>query len=191
MITINLLKRSLADTRHLRRNRRLEGMIGLLALSGVSLIIGLCWVNTEHRIQSLQQEISVKRVQVASQTRFESGVSALLAQKETLMQGLLRLEEIQNLRMQPVSILDTLSQSLDPLDLWLVTMHLGKGRLALDGLAGSHEDILRFSKTLEDQSLFKEVIISETRTESVAEEVLYSFSMNITINMQHVGSTPS
>jgi len=191
MIVINLLKQSLADTRNLRRKRRLEGMIGILALSLVCIFSGLIWANVNKQIQSLQQELAAKRVQFATRTQFESAVKGLVERKEKLMQEILRLEDIQRLRVQPGNILETVSQSLDPLDLWLVTMQLEKGRLALDGIAGSREDILRFSKNLDDQALFMDVSISETRAELMAEEALYSFSMNLNINREHVGSTPS
>ncbi len=191
MMAINLLRRSLADSRHLRRKGRLESVIGLLALSMVCIVSGLIWANVNKQIQSLQQELADKRVQVSSQARFESDVKVLVEQRKKLMQEILRLEDFQSSRVQPGNILDTISQSLDPLDLWLVTMQLEKGRLALDGLAGSREDILRFSKNIDDQALFKDVTISETRAELIAAEALYSFSMNFKIDRQHVGSTPS
>lgn len=191
MMAINLLRRSLAESRHLRQKRRLESVIGLLALSMVCIVSGLIWANVNKQIQSLQQELADKRVQISSQARFESDVKVLVEQRKKLMQEILRLEDFQSSRVQPGNILDTISQSLDPLDLWLVTMQLEKGRLALDGLAGSREDILRFSKNIDDQALFKDVTISETRAELIAAEALYSFSMNFKIDRQHVGSTPS
>ncbi len=191
MIAINLLRQSLADTRRLRRRRCFEGMIGLLALSLVCLVLGGIGVNVTHRIQSLQQELATKREQAASQKRFESDVKALVVQKEELMEGVARLEEIQRLREQPVNILESISKSLDPLDLWLVTMQLEKGHLELTGIAGSREEILRFSKNIDDQLLFKEVAISETRAELIVDETLYSFSMNLRIDTKHVDATPS
>ena len=191
MIAINLLRHVLADTRRLRRRRLWEGMIGLLSLGVVCLVLGLIAVNANHEIQSLQKKLAIKRVQVASQTRLESEVKALVEQKEKLMDGLSRFEDIQRLRKLPVNILDGISKSLDPLDLWLLTMQLEKGYLELTGVAGSREEILNFSKNIEDQSLFKDVIISETRAELIVQEPLYSFSMNLKVDTEYVNSTSS
>ena len=192
MIAINLLKDSIDDARQLRRRRLGECVLGLCSLGVVCLGLAFIWIDANQRIHLLREDLTAKQGQMASQARFESDVKALVEQKEDLMEGVSRLEDIQRLRMQSAYILETVSRSLDPLDLWLVTMQLDKGRLVLDGLAGSREEIFKFWNNLESHPLFKDVIISETRAELIAEEPLYSFSMDLQIiDAEHVGSTPS
>jgi len=191
MITINLLKQSLADIRHIRRRRRLEGLVALLAFVVVGSGLGLVWMDVRQQIQLLEDDLEGKRRLVVAQAGEESMVQSLTDQKAFLMEEALHLEEMQRFRSQSVQILDVVSRILDPLDLWLVAMDFKKGRLDLKGMAKSREDIFRFSQSLGQQTLFQALTISETRAEWIADEPMFSFTFNLQMANDHGGSASS
>ena len=191
MIRINLLKRSLADARQLRRRRLVEFGVGVVAFGTLGLLLGLLWVDTQERVQVLEEVLPEKRMLVISQRTFEEEVEDLLNQKEQLTREVLQRNHVQRLRSQPVSILDGVSRSLDPLDLWLIAMDLDQGSLQLKGIAGSREEIFRFSQKLSQEPDFHALTILEARTDWVEDEPVVSFSLHLTVDNDHHGSSNS
>ena len=82
----------------------------------------------------------------------------------------------------PVSLLDMISRSLNPLNLWLHHLGVDGKNVEIEGRGWQSEDILKFVDTLEQSPHWGNLLAIETRKESYHNIPVYHFNLRFTMN---------
>jgi len=80
----------------------------------------------------------------------------------------------------PVRLLDHVSQSLDPLKIWLTNVEQGSAQIVLDGRALSTDDVVEFVKSLQRSNYFSSVLLEESRQATEEGLAIYQFRLKMT-----------
>jgi len=91
------------------------------------------------------------------------------------------IEQLEKSRAGPVRVLDHVSQSLDPLKLWLVRLNVRGNDVELEGRAMSNDDVVEFVNNLRRTNFFTNIILQESRAGTEAKFNLYQFRLNFTL----------
>ena len=178
MITINLLpvKRAGKKTKAPADEALMQLGIGL----GVALIfLGACG----YRWQMLVDEVALQTQLKESKTKEVEALKNKVHEVEDYEKKKLSLENqvrlIEQLRKNqggPVRLLDYLSQSLDPLKVWLSSVE-GDAQVTVAGKALTNDDIVEFIKNLQQSKYFSSVTLQES-VQALDEGVtVYSFKL--------------
>ena len=182
MIKINLLpvKRAGKKTKAPVDEALMQLGIGL----GVVLIfLGACG----HRWQSNADEIILQTQLKESKTKEVEALKKKVQEVEDYEKKKLSLENqvriIEQLRKNqggPVRLLDYLSQSLDPVKVWLSNVE-GDAQVTVTGKALTNDDIVEFIKNLQQSKYFSSVTLQES-VQTLDEGVtVYSFKLTMTV----------
>ena len=74
-----------------------------------------------------------------------------------------------------------MSQSLEPLKLWLVKLNLVGTRIEVDGRALTNNDIVAFVNNLRGSDYFSDIQLLESRSGTQGQFTVYHFRMNLTL----------
>ncbi len=182
MIKINLLpiKRAGKKTKAPADEALMQLGIGL----GVVLIfLGACG----YRWQSNMDDIALQTQLKESKTKEVEALKKKVQEVEDYEKKKLALENqvriIEQLRKNqggPVRLLDYLSQSLDPVKVWLSSVE-GDAQVAVTGKALTNDDIVEFIKNLQQSKYFSSVTLQES-VQALDEGVpVYSFKLTMTV----------
>ena len=182
MIKINLLpvKRAGKKTKAPVDEALMQLGIGL----GVVLIfLGACG----YRWQSNVDEIALQTQLKESKTKEVEALKKKVQEVEDYEKKKLSLENqvriIEQLRKNqggPVRLLDYLSQSLDPVKVWLSNVE-GDAQVTVTGKALTNDDIVEFIKNLQQSKYFSSVTLQES-VQTLDEGVtVYSFKLTMTV----------
>lgn len=182
MIKINLLpiKRAGKKTKAPADEALMQLGIGL----GVVLIfLGACG----YRWQSNMDDIALQTQLKESKTKEVEALKKKVQEVEDYEKKKLSLENqvriIEQLRKNqggPVRLLDYLSQSLDPVKVWLSSVE-GDAQVAVTGKALTNDDIVEFIKNLQQSKYFSSVTLQES-VQALDEGVpIYSFKLTMTV----------
>lgn len=182
MIKINLLpiKRAGKKTKAPADEALMQLGIGL----GVVLIfLGACG----YRWQSNMDEIALQTQLKESKTKEVEALKKKVQEVEDYEKKKLSLENqvriIEQLRKNqggPVRLLDYLSQSLDPVKVWLSNVE-GDAQVTVTGKALTNDDIVEFIKNLQQSKYFSSVTLQES-VQALDEGVtVYAFKLTMTV----------
>lgn len=79
--------------------------------------------------------------------------------------------------MGPVKVLDHVSQSLDPLKLWLVRVGVNGQSIDLEGRALTNDDVVEFVNNLRRTDYFTDITLLESRAATESKVSLYQFKL--------------
>jgi type IV pilus assembly protein PilN len=179
MIRINLLPGPKARKAKKQWDVELELVAGvvlvILTLGGWSYYSGLLDDEIEaarREIQEKQKQRTVLEEQVKQVQNFE-------AKKKLLEDKNRVIEQLEKARGGPVRAMDYISQSLEPLKLWLVKFSM-KGRdLELEGKALSNDDLVEFVNNLRRSDYFTNIQLLETKSGTEAQVNIYQFRLKL------------
>jgi len=182
LIKINLLpvKRASKKTKAPADEVLMQLGIGL----GVALIfLGACG----YRWQMLVDEVALQTQLKESKTKEVEALKNKVQEVEDYEKKKLSLENqvriIEQLRKNqggPVRLLDYLSQSLDPLKVWLSSVE-GDAQVTVAGKALTNDDIVEFIKNLQQSKYFSSVTLQESVQALDEGVIVYSFKLTMTV----------
>lgn len=178
MIRINLLPGPRAKAVQKQQNLRTEVSVGLGVLV---LTLGIClyfsW-SLDRDIESRQFEKQEKEKQLALLKDKVKQVQDFEARKKLLEDKNRIIEQLQLSRSGPVRILDYVSQSLDPLRLWLVRLNVKGQEVEVEGRAWTNDDVVEFVNNLRRTEYFTNIRLIETRSGMEGKLNVYQFRVN-------------
>lgn len=157
------------------------------ALLGVGLIIMTlagCWWYSESLdsdIEARQVEKQGKEKQVALLKEQVKQVQDFEQKKKMLEDKNRIIDQLEKSRSGPVRVLDYVSQSLDPLKLWLVGLSVKGNNVEVDGQALSNDDVVEFVNNLRRTDFFLHIQLLESRSVLATSVSIYQFKLRLVL----------
>ncbi len=163
MIRINLLQGP--------RSRKSKGQsdVRVEAAAGGGLLVltlGICMYYSG----SLSDEIEARQVAIQEKTKQVAALKVQVIKVENFEKKKQQLEkknqiidQLEKSRRGPVKVLDGISQSLEPLKLWLVRLNVKGKKVQLEGRALDNDDVVGFVNNLRRGEQFDAIELMETR----------------------------
>ena len=182
MIKINLLpvKRAAKKAKVAVDTAMFQLVVGL----GIVLVfVGACG----YRWQMLVDEVALKTQIKEGKTKELDALKKKVQEVEDYEKNKRLLEDknriIEQLRKNqggPVRLLDYLSQSLDPLKIWLTSVD-GDAQVAINGKALTNDDIVQFIRNLQQSGYFTDVMLEESRQAPEEGLIIYQFRLKMSV----------
>ncbi len=181
MIRINLFPGPKA------RKAKKQWDVELELVAGVFLLIltvgGWSYYSSilDDEIETLQLDIQDKQKKIAVLQEQVKQVQDFEAKKKLLEDKNRVIEQLEKARGGPVRAMDYISQSLEPLKLWLIRFSM-KGRdLELEGKALTNDDLVEFVNNLRRTDYFTSIQLLETKSGVEAKLNIYQFRLKLTL----------
>ncbi|MDP1947692.1 MAG: PilN domain-containing protein [Nitrospirota bacterium] len=177
MIRINLLPEPKGRKSKPQYDVRAQALLGV----GLVLItLAGCWWYSA----SLDEEISVQQTkksdmekQVAQLKEQVKQVSDFESRKKVLEDKNRIIDELEKSRVGPVRVLDHVSQSLEPLKVWLVRVAVTGKEIDLEGRAATNDDVVEFVNNLRRTDYFSNINLHESRAAVESQLNIYQFKL--------------
>jgi len=181
MIKSNLLPGARAQTGPTQLDVRLEAGagVGLVALAVVGCLYYSGVLDAE--IEAKQQEKQDKEKHLAVLKEKIKKVEDFEQKKKLLEDKNRIIDQLEKSRGGPVRVMDFVSQSLDPLKLWLVSMTVKGNEVELDGRALTNDDVVEFVNNLRRTEFFGAIRLAETRSSTEGKANVFHFKLNLTL----------
>jgi type IV pilus assembly protein PilN len=161
-----------------------EAVFQLWVGLGIMLVfVGACG----YRWQMLVDEVTLQTQLKVSKTNELESLKKKVKEVEDYEKNKQLLEDknriIEQLRKNqggPVRLLDYLSQSLDPLKVWLTNVE-GDTVVTLSGKALTNDDIVEFIRNLQQSGYFAGVLLEESRQTTEESLIIYSFRIKMAV----------
>lgn len=153
------------------------------ALLGVGLVLVTlagCWwysASLDEELEAKQIEKGEKTKQVAALNEQVKQVADFEKKKKHLEDKNRIIDQLEKSRVGPVKVLDHVSQSLDPLKLWLVRVAVTGQNIDIEGRALSNDDVVEFVNNLRRTDYFTNINLQESRAALESQVSVYQFKM--------------
>lgn len=179
MIKINLLPGQRAATGPKQLDVRIEAAAAA-ALVVLTVVGCLYYSGTlDAAIEARQQEKQEKEKQLVALKEKIKKVEDFEQKKKLLEDKNRIIDQLEKSRGGPVRVMDFVSQSLDPLKLWLVAMSVKGNDVELDGRALSNDDVVEFVNNLRRTEFFGTIRLAETRSTTEGKTNLFHFKLSL------------
>ncbi|HJU03753.1 MAG TPA: PilN domain-containing protein [Nitrospiraceae bacterium] len=91
------------------------------------------------------------------------------------------IDQLEKSRSGPVRVLDYVSQSLNPLNLWLTRLSMKGNDIEVEGRALTNDDVVEFVNNLRQADYFSDIRLIESRSGSESKLNIYQFKLNFTL----------
>jgi type IV pilus assembly protein PilN len=181
MIRINLLPTPRARTVKRQWDVRLEVAcaIGVVLLTAGACIFYADLLDSE--IEAKQVEKQGKEKQLAILKEKVKQVQDFEQRKKLLEDKNRVIDELEKSRSGPVRVLDYVSQSLNPLNLWLTRLSMKGNEIELEGRALTNNDVVEFVNNLRASDYFVNIRLVESRSGIESKVSVYQFKLNLTL----------
>ncbi|MDX1411022.1 MAG: PilN domain-containing protein [Nitrospirales bacterium] len=144
-------------------------------------IMGLWSMVLHHEYHALLAENEIKVGALAKlKERFQK--TEILQKTHTALLTRAGLLEHQSGRkFAPVSLMDSISRSLNPLSLWLLRIGVKEKHVEIEGRGLQSEDVLKFVDSLEQTDIWDNLLAIEMKKESYQSIPVCHFSLRFTI----------
>jgi type IV pilus assembly protein PilN len=177
MIRINLLPGPKGRKAKPQYDVRAQAMLG----AGLVLVtLAGCWwysIALDEELEARQTEKSNKTKQVAVLNEQVKQVADFEQRKKHLEDKNRIIDQLEKSRVGPVKVLDHVSQSLDPLKLWLVRVGVNGQNIDLEGRALSNDDVVEFVNNLRRTDYFTNIDLQESRSAIESQLSVYQFKL--------------
>ena len=149
--------------------------VGLLAIT-----LSACWwysVSLDDEIAARQTEKADKEKQVAQLKEQVKQVADFEARKKQLEDKNRIIDQLEKSRVGPVKVLDHVSQSLEPLKLWLMRVAVTGQNIELEGRALTNDDVVEFVNNLRRTDYFADISLQESRAAVESQVSLFQFKL--------------
>ena len=151
---------------------------------GVTLIfLGVCGYRYLDLVKEVTQQTQVKEAKTKELEALKKKIQEVedYEKKKRLLEDKNRIiEQLRKNQSGPVRLLDYMSQSLDPLKVWLTSVE-GDTQVTIAGKALTNDDIVEFIKNLQQSNYFLSVTLQES-VQSLDEGVtVYSFKITMAV----------
>ncbi|MEC4890131.1 MAG: PilN domain-containing protein [Nitrospira sp.] len=177
MIRINLLPGPKGRTAKPQYDVRAQALLGI----GVLLItVAGCWWYTaalDSEIEARQEEKRDKEKQVAQLKEQVKQVQDFEQKKKLLEDKNRVIDQLEKSRVGPVKVLDYVSQSLEPLKVWLTSLKISTDSVELEGRALTNDDVVEFVNNLRRTDFFSNINLQESRAAVESAINIYQFKL--------------
>lgn len=177
MIRINLLPGPKGRTAKPQYDVRAQALLGV----GVILIAlaGGWWYAAEldGEIEARQEEKREKEKQVAQLKEQVKQVQDFEQKKKLLEDKNRVIDQLEKSRVGPVKVLDYVSQSLEPLKVWLTSLKVSADSVELEGRALTNDDVVEFINNLRRTDFFTGINLQESRAAVESTINIYQFKL--------------
>jgi type IV pilus assembly protein PilN len=177
MIRINLLPGPKGHKAKPQYDVRAQALLGV----GLLLVtLAGCWWysgSLDDEIAMRQTEKLDKERQVVQLKEQVKQVSDFENRKKVLEDKNRIIDELEKSRVGPVKALDHVSQSLDPLKVWLVRMAVTGKEVDLEGRAATNDDVVEFVNNLRRTDYFSNINLQESRAAVESQLTIYQFKL--------------
>ncbi|WHZ22525.1 MAG: Type IV pilus biogenesis protein PilN [Nitrospira sp.] len=160
---------------------RAEAFLGVGVLT---ITLAGCWwyaSSLDDEIQAKQNEKQSKDKQVAQLKEQVKAVHDFEQKKKQLEDKNRIIDQLEKSRTGPVKVLDHVSQSLNPLKVWLVRMNLKGNNVELEGRAMSNDDVVEFVNNLRRTDQFGTIKLMESRAGQDNKLNTYQFKLDLSM----------
>lgn len=178
MIRINLLPEPRTRGAKKQWDVRLEAA-GAAAI--VALVVIVCFYYAgllDEELEAKQRTKQDKEKQIAALQQQVKQVEDFEKKKKLLEDKNRIIDQLEKRRGGPVRTMDYISQSLEPLKLWLVRLEVKEKQVDLDGKALSQDDIVEFINNLRRTDHFTEIRLLESRAAAEGKTTTYQFKIS-------------
>lgn len=177
MIRINLLPGPKGRAAKPQYDVRAQALLG----AGVILItVAGCWwysASLDNEIEARQEEKRDKEKQVAQLKEQVKQVQDFEQKKKLLEDKNRIIDQLEQSRIGPVKVLDHVSQSLEPLKLWLTKLGLSSDTVELEGKALTNDDVVEFVNNLRRTDYFAGINLQESKAAVENKITVYQFRL--------------
>ncbi|HXV67863.1 MAG TPA: PilN domain-containing protein [Nitrospira sp.] len=163
MIRINLLSGPKTRQSKPQYDVRAQGLLGV----GIILVtLAGCWwysVSLDDEIEARQEEKQEKEKQLAQLKEQVKQVQDFEQKKKLLEDKNRIIDQLEQSRMGPVKVLDHVSQSLEPLKVWLTRLGVTSDTVELEGKALTNDDVVEFVNNLRRTDYFSNINLQESK----------------------------
>jgi len=181
MIRINLLAGPRATGGKQKSDVRQQVVVaaGLLILT-----LGICTYyagELDRRVETLQVSKQEKQKQVALLQDKLKQVHDFEQRKKLLEDKNRIIDQLERSRSGPVHVLDHVSQSLDPVKLWLTRLSLKENAVEVEGRALTNDDVVEFVNNLRRTDYFANVRLVESRAGLEVRTNVFQFKLSMNL----------
>jgi len=177
MIRINLLPGPKGHKAKPQYDVRAQALLGVGMLC---ITLAGCWwysVSLDDEISARLAEKVDKEKQVAQLKEQVKQVSDFEARKKVLEDKNRIIDELEKSRIGPVKVLDHVSQSLEPLKVWLVRVALSGKEIDIEGRAATNDDVVEFVNNLRRTDFFSNINLQESKAAVESQLNIYQFKL--------------
>jgi type IV pilus assembly protein PilN len=99
-------------------------------------------------------------------------------QKKKLLEDRNRIiDQLEQSRMGPVKVLDHVSQSVEPLKVWLTRLGVSSNAVELEGKALTNDDVVEFANNLRRTEYFDDINLQESKAAVENKINVYQFRL--------------
>lgn len=178
MIRINLLASGpKARTAKPQYDVRAQALLGVGVI--VITLAGCLWYSAslDSEIEARQEEKREKEQQVAQLKEQVKQVQDFEQKKKLLEDKNQIIDQLEQSRMGPVKVLDHVSQSIEPLKIWLTKLGLSSDAVELEGRALTNDDVVEFANNLRRTDHFTGINLQESKAAVENKINLYQFRL--------------
>ena len=177
MIRINLLPGPKGRAAKPQYDVRAQAILGV----GVLLItIAGCWwysSSLDEVIQARQDEKLAKEKQVVQLKEQVKQVQDFEQKKKLLEDKNRVIDQLESARVGPVKVLDFVSQSIEPLKVWLTNLKLSAESVEVEGKALTNDDVVEFVNNLRRTDFFANINLQESKAVVENKINIYQFKL--------------
>lgn len=155
----------------------------VLGLGVVFIFLGACGYRWQMLVDEVAQQTQLKESMTKKVEALKKKVQEVeeYEKKKLSLENQVRIiEQLRKNQGGPVRLLDYLSQSLDPLKVWLSSVE-GDTQVAVAGKALTNDDIVEFIKNLQQSTYFSSVTLLESVQATEDGVPVYSFRLAMTV----------
>lgn len=178
MIRINLLPEPRTKGVKKQWDVRIEAAGAAAAI--VLVVVACFWYASEldAEIQAKQLMKQDKEKQIAALKLQVKVVEDFEKKKKELEDKGRIIEELEKKRGGPVRTMDYISQSMEPLKLWLVRLEVKEKQIDMDGKGLSQDDVVEFINNLRRTEHFSSISLVEVRALAEGKTTVYTFKVS-------------
>lgn len=152
----------------------------LLGIGVVLITLAGCWwysAELDSELEARQEEKRDREKQVAQLKDQVKQVQNFEQRKKLLEDKNRIIDQLEHSRMGPVKVLDHVSQSLEPLKVWLTKLGVSSDNVELEGKALTNDDVVEFVNNLRRTDYFTGINLQESKAAVENKINLYQFRL--------------
>lgn len=178
MIRINLLSTGpQAKRAKPQYDVRAQALLGIGVL--VITVAGCWWYSAalDSEIETLQEEKQTKETQIVQLKEQVKQVQDFEQKKQLLEAKNRIIDQLEKSKTGPVKVLDHVSQSIEPLKLWLTRLGMAADTIELEGRALTNDDVVEFANNLRRTEYFTGINLQESKAATENKVNVYQFRL--------------
>jgi type IV pilus assembly protein PilN len=181
MIRINLLPEPRTKGVKKQWDVRIEAAGALVAI--LFVVLGCFYYAgvLDEEIEAKQRTKQDKEKQIAALQQQVKQVEDFEKKKKQLEDKGRIIDQLEKSRGGPVRTMDYVSQSLEPLKLWLTRFDITEKQVDMDGKAMSQDDIVEFINNLRRTEHFASIRLIESRAGAEGKSTAYQFKISASL----------